>query len=111
MFTSVEDFQKFSKDNVAHTQAAVTSFTKGLQQIASESTEYSKKSVEAGSAAFEKLLGAKTFEAAIQIQQDYAKTAYEGFVAQVTKVSELYQNIVKDAFKPVEAAVAKASAK
>ncbi|RFB81525.1 phasin family protein [Methylovirgula sp. 4M-Z18] len=111
MFTSIEDFQKFSKDNVANTQAAVTTFAKGFQQIAAETTEYSKKSIEAGSAAFEKLLGAKTLESAIQIQQDYAKTAYEGFVAQATKIGELYQGLVKDAFKPVEAAVAKASGK
>jgi hypothetical protein len=35
------------------------------------------------------------------------KTAYEGFVAQSTKMGELYANLAKDAFKPYEGLVAK----
>ena len=49
-----------------------------------------KKSFEDGSAALEKLFGAKSLEKAIEIQSDYAKSAYEGFVAEATKMGELY---------------------
>ena len=48
------------------------------------------------------LLGARSVEAAIQIQTEYAKQAYEGFVAQATKVSELYAKVASDALKPVD---------
>jgi Phasin protein len=34
---------------------------------------------------------------AVQIQSEYAKTSFEGFVAQATKMSELYSNIAKSA--------------
>ena len=52
-----------------------------MQDIAAESTDYSKKTFAAGTAMFEKLLGARSVESAIQIQTEFAKQAYEGFVA------------------------------
>ncbi|MDR3423896.1 MAG: phasin family protein, partial [Alphaproteobacteria bacterium] len=35
---------------------------------------------------------------------------YEGFVAEVTKLGELYTTLAKEAFKPVEGAIAKVKA-
>ena len=81
-------------------------WSKGLQDIAAESTDYSKKAFAAGTAMFEKLLGARSVESAIQIQTEFAKQAYEGFVAQATKVSELYTRVASDALKPVTTAYA-----
>jgi hypothetical protein len=105
-----EDFQKFSKEQLEAFTAATTTLSKGLQDIAAESTDYSKKAFAAGSAMFEKLLGARTVESAIQIQTEYAKQAYEGFVAQATKVSELYTRVASDALKPVTTAYANVQA-
>jgi hypothetical protein len=81
-----------------------------LQTIAAETTDYSKNSLESNSAYVEKLLGAKSLDNAIQIQSEFAKSAYEGFVAQATKIGELYTNLAKEAFKPVETAFAKVQA-
>jgi len=107
MFTNVEDFQKFGKTQFEAMTAATTTVSKGLQEIATESSEYSKQSIAASSAVMEKLLGAKTVETAIQIQTDFAKSAYESFVAQASKIGELYSKVAKEAFKPVETAMAK----
>jgi hypothetical protein len=107
---SFEDFQKFSKEQMEAFTAASTTLSKGLQDIAAESTDYSKKAIAAGSAMFEKLLGARSVETAIQIQTEYAKQAYEGFVAQATKVSELYTRVASDALKPVTSAYASVQA-
>ena len=82
----------------------------GVQAIAAETADYSKKSFEEGSAALEKLLGAKSLEKAIEIQTAYAKTAYEGFVAQATKMGEIYVNLAKETSKSVENFVPKAPA-
>jgi len=101
-----EDLQDFSKQQLEALTAASSTWAKGWQEIAAESTDYSKKAFAAGSAVFEKLLGAKSLEAAIQIQSDYAKEAYEGFVAQASKVSELCAKVASDALKPVTVAYA-----
>jgi hypothetical protein len=74
------------------------SFTTTLQAIFTEGADYTKKSVESRL----ELLGAKSFETVIQIQTEYAKSAYADFVAQATKMGELHSNLAKAAFKPVE---------
>jgi hypothetical protein len=106
-----EDFQKFSKQQLDTLNAATSSLAKGLQEIAAESSDYSKKAFAANSTVVEKLLGAKSVESAVQIQTEYAKSAYEGLVAQATKINEIYVKLATEAFKPVEAAFTKAQGK
>jgi hypothetical protein len=78
-------------------------FTTTLQAIFAEGAE---KSVESRLALGEKLLGAKSLETVIQVQSEYAKTAYADFVAQATKMGELHSSLAKAAFKPAEQAIA-----
>jgi phasin family protein len=108
---SFEDFQKFSKQQLDAVSAATSTVAKGLQEIAAESSEYSKKTFAQSSAVVEKLLGAKSVESAIQIQTEYAKSAYEGFVAQASKINEIYVKLASEAFKPVESVFAAAQGK
>lgn len=108
MIQQFETIQKASKENVDAALKAFGATSKGVQALAVETTDYAKKSFEAGTAAIEKLSGVKTLDKAIEIQSDYVKTAFEGYVAQVTKIGELYAAIAKDAYKPFEGIVAKA---
>jgi phasin family protein len=107
MLKGFEEFQKVGKDGF---DAAVRSFgemNKGFQAIAAEVTDYSKKAFEDSTRAFEQLAGAKSVEQAIEIQAQYAKKAYDSYVAEMTKLGEMYAGLAKDAYKPVEAAFAK----
>lgn len=107
MLKNFDDIQKVGKDNMDATMKCIGAASKGFQAIATEVTNYSKKSFEDGSAAMEKLLGAKTLEKAIEVQSDYVKTAYEGFVAEATKLGELYADLAKESYKPFEGYLAK----
>ncbi|MBL8588914.1 MAG: phasin family protein [Methylobacteriaceae bacterium] len=111
MFTTMEDFQKLGKDQMDAATKFASTYSKNMQQFALETSDYAKASMEQGAAALEKLMGAKSLDKAIEIQTDYAKQAYEAFVARATKVGELYTAMAKDAYKPFETAVAKATAK
>jgi len=108
MTQSFEDVSKAGKEFIDTSLKSFASLSKGAQAITVEATEYSKKAFESGSAAFEKLVSAKSLDKAVEIQTDYAKQAYEGFVAQATKMGELYAEIAKEAYKPFESIVAKA---
>jgi hypothetical protein len=105
MANSFEDFQNLSKTQLESAAVTSKSFVKGLQAIAAETTDYSKKSLESGTAFLEKLLGVKSLESAIQLQSEYAKTSYADFVAQATKIGELYSNLAKDTLKSIETAI------
>jgi hypothetical protein len=111
MVKNFEEFQKLGQDHVDTTLKQFGTLSKGWQTIATECADYTKKSYQEGSAALEKLLGAKSLDKAIEIQSEYAKTAYEGFVAQATKLGELYTNLAKESYKPFEGIIAKATAK
>jgi hypothetical protein len=108
MMQQFDTFQKFGKDNMDAVLKTFGTVSKGAQTIAVESADYAKKSFEQGTAVLEKLVGAKTLDKAMEIQTDYVRTAYEGFVAQSTKMGELYASLAKDAFKPFENVVATA---
>ncbi len=105
-----EDVQKLSKDNLDLAMKSFGAVSKSFQAIAVEVADLSKKSFEEGSATFEKLLGAKSLEKAIEIQTEYAKSAYEGFVAGATRIGELYADLAKETYKPFETALAKTTA-
>ena len=107
MLKNFDELQKLGKDNMDIAMKAFGATSKSVQAIATEVADYSKKSFEDASAAAEKLLGAKSLEKAIEIQTDYAKTAYEGFVAQATKLGELYADLAKESYKPFETFVGK----
>lgn len=109
MLKNFEDFHKLGKDNVDVAMKQFGSVSKGWQAIATEFADYSKKSFEDGSAALEKLFGAKSLDKAIEVQSDYAKTAYEGFVTQATKFGELYTDLAKESYKPLEGFLSKVS--
>ncbi len=106
MIKSFEDFQKLGQSNTDAAMRLVGEWSKGWQTIATEFTDYSKRSFEEGTATFEKLLSAKTIEQAVEIQSSYAKRAYDDYVAQVTKIGSLYSDLAKEAYKPVEKAMA-----
>ncbi len=110
MLKGFEEFQKVGKDGF---DAAVRSFgemNKGFQAIAAEMTDYSKKAFEDSTRAFEQLVGAKSVEQAIEIQSQFAKKAYDTYMAEMSKIGEMYVGLAKDAYKPVEAAMAKKAA-
>ena len=62
----------------------------------------SKKSFEKSRAHFEKLIGVKNVNEAIQLQSDFAKSAYEDFVAEAARIGDLYSDLAKNAFTPVK---------
>ena len=106
MMKSFEEFQSFGKDGFEACVASSNALTKGFQAIAQEAADYSRKSFEKGSSAFEKLSAVKSFDKVVEAQQAFAKESYESFVAQMTKMNELYVATAKEAFKPFEASFA-----
>lgn len=106
---NTEQMQKMGKDSMDMAMASFGALSKNAQAIATEVADYSKKSFEGSAAAWEKLMGAKSLEKAMEVHSEYLKSSYEDFVAQSTKLSELYTDLAKEAYKPFEGVMAKAS--
>src|SRR5262245_40273558 len=110
MVKNIDEFQQLGKDNMDATLKSFGAMSKSAQAIAIEIADYSKKVFEQGTAAAEKLIGAKSLDKAIEVQSDYIKSSYEGFVAEATKLGELYADLAKEAYKPFETQFAKSTA-
>ena len=107
MLQNMDEIQKLGKDNLDTAMKSFGTVSKGVQAIAGEVADYSKKSFEDGAAVAEQLFGAKTLDKAVEIQSAYFKHAYEGFVAQATKMGELYADLAKETYKPYEGIIGK----
>ena len=103
----VEDFQNYGKEHFETYVASATSVQHGLQAIASAYGDYTKKSFEDTKSFVEKLSGVKSLDKALEAQTDFARSAYETFVAESQKIAGLYGDLAKQAFKPVETVVSK----
>ena len=102
-----EEFQKLSKNNFDATVRSYSELNKGFQAIAAKMTDYSKQAFEDATRAFEQLAGAKSLEHVFEIQSQYAKKAYDSWVAEASKLGEMYVAVARDAYKPVEKVVAR----
>ena len=78
---------------------------KGAEILHNELYTYSKQSVEESIAAAKTLLGAKSVHEAFELQSDFAKTAFDAYVGQVAKLSELFAATTKEALEPLQGRV------
>jgi phasin family protein len=102
MVKNIEEVQQIGKDNMDAAMKSVGLWSKSMQAIATETADYCKKAFEQSTAAAEKLIGAKSLDKAFEVQSDYVKSSYEGFVAQATRFGELYADLAKETYKPFE---------
>lgn len=105
----VEEIQQYGKEQFDAAVASANSFSSGFQAIAAAYGDYTKKSFEDTKSFVEKLSGVKSFDKAVELQTEFAKNAYETFVAESQKIGELYSDLAKQAYKPFENLVAKLS--
>jgi phasin family protein len=104
-----DEFQSINKDGMEAFIASATAWTKGMQAMATESADFSRKTFEKNAQAFEKVLGAKSIEKAVEAQHVLAKDAYEAYVGQINKMGEIYMKTAREAYKPLESQLAQSA--
>jgi len=109
MFKTVEDVQKLSKENLDVAAKSLSVVSQGLQTLAADAAQFSKTSFEFSTATFEKLIGAKSLDKAVEIHSDYALATYEQFIAQTRKVGDIVTDIAKESYRPFEGMLAKSA--
>ncbi len=104
-----EDAGKMTKEAMDNALKSFAAMSKGFQQISTETADFTKRSYETQTAMMEKIFQAKTLDKTIELQSEYAKTTYETWVAQMTKIGDIYADIAKQTYKPFEQTVAASS--
>ncbi len=81
----------------------------GVQAIAAEAAGYSKKSFEDAVSHVGTLASAKSFEAAMALQSNFARSCLEGFVTEAAKIGEMYAGLAKSVYEPYRQPAASAA--
>jgi hypothetical protein len=76
--------------------------TAGAQAIALAYGDYTRKSWLTGRLLVERLITARSFDEAIEIQGDFARQAYANFVAHSERICELYGAWAQQCFRPFD---------
>jgi hypothetical protein len=104
---NVEQLQGYAQEQNEAAMASTNTLMGSVKTIATAHAEYNKKAFQDGSEFFSKLTSLKSPDEAMKLHADYAKSAYETFVAETKKISELYTDFFRQTFKPFEGLIAK----
>jgi phasin family protein len=102
---SYDTVLSYGKDTVEAYMKSATVAGKGIETINSEIYSFSKDAIEESIAASKAILGSKSVHEAFELQTDYAKSAFDSYVSELTKVSELVNSAAKDSFAPLQGRV------
>lgn len=90
-----------SKQNLEALTASATAAQKGAEALSAQVVSYSKTSWENGVAAARTISQARSIQELMELQTNFAKSAMETYLSEVTKMTETLTGSVKDSFKPI----------
>ena len=99
---SNQDFvqQQNGKEQIDAADVPTSAFPGGFQAIATAYGDYTKKSFEDTRSFVEKLSGVRSVDKAVEIQTEFARSAFETFVRETQKIGALYGDLAKQSYKP-----------
>jgi phasin family protein len=100
-----DQFLSYGRDTVEAYMKAANAAGKGVETLHTELYSFSKQSVEESITATKALMGTKSIHEAFELQTDFAKSAFDAYVSQMTKVSEIMMSSAKDTFQPLQSRV------
>src|SRR5215469_11017904 len=98
-------FLGYGKETAEAVMKSATVAGKGVESINNELDSFSKQSIEESVAATKAVMGSKSVHEAFEFQTDFAKSAFEAYVAELSKISELATTATKDTFAPFKGRV------
>jgi len=97
-FSKVGEFNKSTFDAYVTSANAVT---KNFEALTDESATFAKKSVEDSMAAAKAAASSRSVQELIELNTDYVKSTFEGYMSQMNKMTDMMLATAKDASDPI----------
>jgi Phasin protein. len=91
---------KVAMDGMLKSYSEVAS---GFQAIATEAGDFYKKAFQDLCSYVEAWAGVRSAEAAYDLQASFAKSSCDDYIARATRISDIYADLAKAAYRPFEA--------
>ena len=98
---ALSEASAFGKQNVEAWVASATAAQKGIEAISARSVAFSKQALENHVAATKSILTSKSVQEFVEKQNDYAKSSFEAYVAELSSFSDLFSGVAKETFQPI----------
>lgn len=108
--SAATEISAFGKENIEAWVASTTATQKGVEALSARAVAFSKTALENHVAATKSLMGSKSVQEAMEKQTQYARSAFDIYVAELNAISELMAGYAKDAMKPLNERVSAVSA-
>jgi len=100
---SVDEMAHMARGNVEAMLASSRAATQGIEAIARDVADFSRKTFEETTAAARAMATVKTPNELMALQNDFAKTQFDAAVAQMSKLSETMVKLMGEVFEPMQA--------
>lgn len=97
-----EQFVAFGKDTAEAWMKSANVAGKGFEKMHNEMYSFSRQTMEDGVAAAKAVFACESVQDAVAIQSGFAKTAFEAYVQQMTKLGDIAQKVAKEASEPLQ---------
>ena len=98
---AISEASAFGKQNVEAWLTSAALAQKGFETLSARTVAFQKKAIENHVAAAKSLMTSKSVQEFVEKQNDYAKTSFEAYVAELTSVSELVTDLAKETLQPI----------
>lgn len=99
----VEDLNGFAQENLEAFVKASEIAAKAAEGLNAEVVAFTKKSMQEGAAKAKEMAEIKSVPDFVEFQSTVAKTAFDDFMAQATKMNEMTAAAMQDVFAPFNA--------
>lgn len=108
---AAEELGSFTRENVEAFVESGKIAAKGFETLTQSAIELAKKNGEAATTAFKSFSSAKSANELLQLQSDFARTQFDKFIADSSKMTEAFVKLSNDVFEPISSRFAVAADK
>ena len=108
---AAEELGSFTRENVEAFVESGKIAAKGFETLTQSAIEVAKKNGEAATTAFKSFSSAKSANELLQLQSDFARTQFDKFIADSSKMTEAFVKLSNDVFEPISSRFAVAADK
>lgn len=105
MLKSYDEMTAFNKQNVDAVIQSGTIVAKGVETLGKAVASFTQTSIEQSVATGKALLTVKSMRDLVDLQSAFAKSAFDAFMAESTRMSEMSVKVANEALAPINARV------
>ncbi len=98
---AMSEASAFGKQNLEVWLASAAAAQKGLESLSARTVAFQKQALENHVAVAKSLMTSKSVQEFVEKQNQYTKTSFEAYVAELTTISDLVSGVAKDILQPI----------